>query len=132
MKDYVEARVKYLTLYNIDETDNDTRVSEQHGRHIAKQIKDSITAEKRVIAVQKRQDKENSKLQRAIQLKSQRELKVRLRADKKLIKNKEKNVFKGIKSLSNFNLNLDDLDDEAGSEIIEVNYASYICYTLND
>ena len=45
--DYVEARIKYLSLYNLDETKIDARVFEHRGRHIAKQKRENTTAEKK-------------------------------------------------------------------------------------
>ena len=89
--DYVEARIKYLSLYSLEETETDARLFEQKGRHIAKQVRLGMTAERKAAAATKRSEKEAIKVQKAVQLKAQRESKEQARKEKKQSSKKANN-----------------------------------------
>ena len=74
---YIEARIKYLSLYELDETDTDAKVFQQRGRHMKRQVQTGISAAKRLALQQERlqKKKEKEKEKRALELKSERELK---------------------------------------------------------
>ena len=74
--EYSVARKRYLTLYEMDETASDAKVFQQRGRNVVRQITNEITAAKRTAAQQQKQQKQQSKQQKALELKSQRELKM--------------------------------------------------------
>ena len=79
----------------MDETEIDARAFEHRGRHIAKQIRENTTAANKAAALKKRQNKEADRVQKATQLKEQRESKAKFRADKKNQKIKQSLLRKG-------------------------------------
>ena len=73
--DYIESRIKYLSLYSLDETALDQRVFERRGRHIVRDVNANMIAERRAAAERKRDENVQKKQQKALELKTQREAK---------------------------------------------------------